>query len=705
MVRDVRSAAFILPVLLLAASTSLSCGDTEVDGFLDRARDAATSLEETVKDAVGAVAGLSPDGPDSRDGTVQRPPRPGGSIMAGPAVNILSEVIDGNGATLTVVKEGDPLDGLSLTVPSGAYPDSLQVNISRAPVINHTFGDYFNPVTPFIVVENGGAYSAEPMTLRIPVDIPDGHFAMAFYYDDSLGALEGIPFTSLEPDSITVATRHFSRLVVSVIGYSALDALIKGDIDSHFRPGIDDWQFVNRGSYISPEGHCAGQSVVAMWYFCEQPDGKDLTLHGRYDRNGDRPATPDLWADDSNAYRLCSVVQADIDWEDFGIKFQREFRGKDDLNQFRAFAYAIKLTGEPQYVGITSNAGGGHAMIVYRVFNNSLYISDPNYPGATDRRIEVVGGAFTPYHSGANGDAIAAGQGKAYERIGYQAKSAMVDWSLLTQRWQELKDGTIGDWEFPAYGIVVRDDDGNETPVVDGYKSESKKIKIGLDCDFTAGFKLYRDGVRVSPDADNKYELLDGSNRFGMHIVGDLNSDPQNRRWQYVDFKYFEIGYESADCSGWVLDSVVSHVDEIQQEGHRWEVTEGSYLYDGRLVLTSEAGESELHYTLTGGWSPLPTCLKSGEARTVMLNAAVVTEIIPPLDSWGTVSNYLVVTVDGSTLGSVDIDATADHNPGMSSRRIELNFGEGAPGDYHEVTVSFSAASYGEYRYRYVWNG
>ncbi|MBK7303284.1 MAG: hypothetical protein IPI90_08535 [Saprospiraceae bacterium] len=37
--------------------------------------------------------------------------------------------------------------------------------------------------------------------------------------------------------------------------------------ESGFRPGIDDWEYPNQGSYIDLEGHCAGQSLTAMWYY------------------------------------------------------------------------------------------------------------------------------------------------------------------------------------------------------------------------------------------------------------------------------------------------------------------------------------------------------------------------------------------------------------------------------------------------------
>ena len=51
--------------------------------------------------------------------------------------------------------------------------------------------------------------------------------------------------------------------------------------------------------------------MSAMWYYVVQPYGNGLTLHERYDNNGDDPATPDLWMDDSLGYRFASTTQKD----------------------------------------------------------------------------------------------------------------------------------------------------------------------------------------------------------------------------------------------------------------------------------------------------------------------------------------------------------------------------------------------------------
>ena len=224
-----------------------------------------------------------------------------GTVTLGTEVSVASQSISNtSGGTITISKPGDPLDGFVLGIPPNSYTNNRTFEVSYAPITGQTFGNDIEPITPMLKVDNGGGSSNETMSVRVPVKVPEGYFAMGFIYDDKTKQLEGMPTVAMDPESITVGTRHFSDFFISMI----LKTDLEGDIDSHFRPGIDDWEFDNPGSYIAPGGYCAGSTLTAMWYYYTQPDGKDLTLNGRYDNNGNKPATPDLcgtihWASDS----------------------------------------------------------------------------------------------------------------------------------------------------------------------------------------------------------------------------------------------------------------------------------------------------------------------------------------------------------------------------------------------------------------------
>ena len=347
-------------------------------------------------------SGASSNQPGSSTSYVLTRPHPPfitGDISVGTVVQAVSQSVDTSGGYVAYSNEGNTLDGFVINVPANSYSDGLTFNVSYAPITSHTFGADINPISPMIYVDNGVDFSSQVMYVRVPVTVPDGYFAMGFIYDVQTGQLEGMPLVSTDSDSITIGTCHFSNFFISMI----LGASLKPDIDSEFRPGVDDWEFTNYGSYITRGGECEGQSLTALWYFCTQPDGNDLCLYGRYDNNGNQPTTPNLWQDDSLGYRLCSVIQTDIGTTENFDSFWDVMNGKtvklvnnkwalvdvpglSDETQWNLFAYSIQVTGEPQLVGLFSDAGDGHAMICYRINQGNLYVADPNYPGNTGAR-------------------------------------------------------------------------------------------------------------------------------------------------------------------------------------------------------------------------------------------------------------------------------------------------------------------------------
>jgi len=457
-----------------------------------------------------------------------------GTIEIGVVEDEATVPVTPEGTTIEIDRPGDPLNGLSLNVPAGSYTETLNFRISYTQIKSHSFGEAFNPLTPLITIDNGGSYSDEVMTVKIPVTVPEGHFAMGFLYNEASGMLEGLPSIAQDHNSITVATRHFSSIVISMVS----DALLKKDLDSGFRPGADDWQFVNHGSYIAPDGHCSGQSTTAMWYFCTRPNGAGQPLYNRYDNNGDKPATPKFQYDDSLGYRFASVIQKESSWDSISRKFTKDYVAHSDETTLKMFAYAMQLTGEPQMVEIwNTQIGGGHAMIVYRITNGKLYIADPNYPGATDRTIEYANSEFKPYNSGANADEIAKGNGKAYDRIVYVAKTALIDWGKIATRWQEFKDKTIGNNLFSAYNIVWYDDDGFDWSLTDGIVTNKSLLVIGPTSNNRDIYAvIYKDEQVLYPNASGEFALNPGNNKFGILIAADINDVRK-----FIDFRYFNI--------------------------------------------------------------------------------------------------------------------------------------------------------------------
>ncbi len=458
-----------------------------------------------------------------------------GTITLGKSTDVTSQVIPAGGGTLTVNAPDSPVDGLEIDVPAGAYPDSVNYSISTAEVKKHTFGKDFNPVTPLIIIDNGGEYANDIINVTIPVQIPEGNFAMAFYYDAASGRLEGIPTLELTADSLTIATRHFSKIVVSSIPESELNS--DAEVNTGFEPGTDDWQFTNFGSFIAPGGHCAGQSITALWYYSQMKSAGESSLYGRYNEG-----TRDFWFDDARAYRFASVIQKDVDWEAWEARYNK-IKPKaqaDNSIVWKQFVYAMKLSGEPQFIYIQNTGiGGAHAMIVYGVSGGALQIADPNYPGRNDREIWFEDGEFETYNSGDNAQAILDGKGKAYDLMLYFGTSSLVDFNTIAARWSEFEEGTIGNDLFPSYTVMTTDSNGNPVELEDGFTTNSSIIEISID----AGTQdcanyVYREEKLLSPTHPGGYDytLEPGNNEFGIYVVGNKNGN-----WKYVDFKRINV--------------------------------------------------------------------------------------------------------------------------------------------------------------------
>lgn len=512
--------------------------------------------------------------------------QPSRNIVAGTRVAVARENVGPEGGRIAVDGAG-PLKGFAIDVPEGAYPQSVSFDIGYQPIREHNLGPDFHPVTPLISVQNGGGYAEDPVTVTIPVPDDPDKFAMAFYYDRRSGRLEGLPLAGADRGSITVVTRHFSDVVVSSIDIRILQGEV--DVDTGFKPGFDDWQFTNHGSFAAPVGHCAGQSISAMWYFYEKRP-TERCLYGRYDNNDRGYGTIDFWPDDSWGYRLASAVQRDCNWDRQAAQFMRKLQAYQDRLTMNAFRYSMLLTRSPQYIALASStAPNRHAIIAYRIASGLLYVADPNYPG-TERFIRYEDGRFLPYNSGDNATAIAEGREISYDRIGYSAASALVDWPQVARRWGQLKGGVAGDDYFDdAFTLKVLEAEGDPpeeewVELADGYETDEGKtalprpdlrgrIAVALFTP-TPGRRLsaYR-GTRlltqqVAPAgsfAIVELELEKGVNDLGF-LVEQEKTHQGETKWRYVDFQRVTVKYEEVDLAGrWKGTLVIEESEKLMR--------------------------------------------------------------------------------------------------------------------------------------------
>ncbi len=498
------------------------------------------------------------------------PVTPGGGRMTfGSTTVIYSGTVSTSASRVVVSRSGDPLNGLAIDVPAGAFRTTQSLSLTSAPVQSHLFGEDFEPITPALFIDPGSVYADRPLVVTIPAKIPANHFAMAFAYNPITDKLEPLPVLAETDTSVTTYLGDFAAgtgpsglldrmgfrkpggqlefllgLVLSVIASEVLD--LSADYPSGFWPGVDDWQFTNYGSIIAPGGHCAGQCTSAMWYFFNRRAAGQPALHDRYDNDGLTPATPNLQEDDVLGYKLSSVVQNDANWENVvtDITYLLSQQPLGDIFTMKAFTYALRVTQQPQLVAIFgTNQNGkavGHAMIVYRQNNNELCVADPNHPGVPTCSIKFVGSNFQSYYSGLT----ASDPGMFFDKIAlFRYQSPFFNWNSIADRWKEFDAKTIGTGIFPAYEVRALNDSGEYVPLTDGFKSEENELTLSIKSSVQLDFEVYDESCAMLPLSGSSVALPNGKQRVGVCCRA------VNGRWAGFNWYSVEMGPNAADTS------------------------------------------------------------------------------------------------------------------------------------------------------------
>ena len=559
--------------------------------------------------------------------------KPSENLDIGEETELAKTTIPSSGGTVVVNAPGSEIDGMQILVPDSSYSSSVTFTVSAAPILDHDLGEYFNPLSPLIQIDNGGDYADEIMEVTIPVEIPEGHIPLGFYYDEITGTLEGIPTKEITENSITLLTRHFmpardlslsdndlkaggikidasSNLVISSIKESVLS--MSAVISTGFQVGVDDWEFVNYGSYIAPGGHCAGQNFGALWYYYEKK------LKGENGLFGNFSSVQSLWQDNATGYRFSSVIQKDLQWDGKVKSFCRKYVDKNqELDKLKLFTIAgvILTTGEPQAIGIYRLTGGtyadgtpkygGHSVICTGVAINEgrLYISDPNKPGI-QQFIEFKNDKFEPYVAQLNGQAAS----NPYPFITLNAKSSLIEWDQIGKRYLEMQDSTIGTKApntFPEYTIWVHDD--NIEALKDNYITKGDTLRCTIECPAAERY-WEKDGKKLLDcfiyDAEGNYAgtwetktksaytiLKPGHNRIGIYVAGERQGvvDKNGKHYNlFIDFKWFNI-YKT---SLWIDPNPI--VDEPDKEIEITARPDGSAPANAKYVWNFGDGTDEV---------------------------------------------------------------------------------------------------------------
>ncbi|PLX32946.1 MAG: hypothetical protein C0600_01320 [Ignavibacteria bacterium] len=420
-----------------------------------------------------------------------------GKIVTGESAQVLQGNLGSEGGTVAVTQSDAALNGLELTVPSGAYSSGIQISVHEAQIESHDFGADFDPVSPLIRVDNGGEFAGIPMTLHIPLPDLQGRFPVAFYYDRPAGTLEAITPVGRGEDYLDVAVRHFSEIVVSATQIELLKQ--GGGFHTLFDPAVNGWSFVNYGTSPEFDGVCGGMSIGAARF--HRDFSTSLAIKTHFDNDEYWFRTPKVWQDDANALRYVTELQHEFVtssniWTLDGKSPLDPIWTRSEEDHFWSICYALLVLNQPQFLflGVKNSDEDGHAIIAYayEISGNTgtLKVYDPNYPGKEGEiTFDLTAKAFRPYTSAVNATALADGDTYAYNEIIFIPLSTLCDAGKLDAIWQKVSDGSIGDNIFPryeAYAVPVDNEDLPRVKLLDATSGKTtflpyNKFRVELD--------------------------------------------------------------------------------------------------------------------------------------------------------------------------------------------------------------------------------
>jgi hypothetical protein len=453
-----------------------------------------------------------------------------GTFTTDASVDLGRQSISPSGGEVTISRPGDALDGLTIDIPKGAYSSARSFHISYAPITSHNFGSDFNLLTPLITISNGGGYADSLMTIKIPVSVPSGHFAMAFLYDRENDRLEGIPLLEAGSDHVTILTANFdhssafsfgkrasvlqSHGISSIVVASIPESSLTGDAGTGYQPGSDDWQFPDNITYVARQGISPGQAMLSIWYYVVRKKKEGApALFGRYDNDGVLK-TPSLWQDDVDGIKICSELSATVFTNTpfaGSLEFFREAaRTFPDWHQGRSMlqqlAYSIRKSGDPQLV-LAAGATERRVLVVYKVSGNTVYVADPAFPGDATRTLtfDPGSGKFQPYRSANN---------SVMTEIYYEGLSSVANWSAPADRFKRLDDRNVVSSLFPSYNLSS----GGHL-LFNGVKLAEGRVEVTVSSsDFQGEADIYNEqGVKIG-GSGTAFQISGDSQRVGVHV-------------------------------------------------------------------------------------------------------------------------------------------------------------------------------------------
>lgn len=533
-----------------------------------------------------------------------------------------------------ISNEESIFNGLEISVISSYTGPTFAFEISSGTIPDKTFNPHFTPLNEMLAISNGDRFSESTFFVKIPISTSEDEIPLVFAINNESNQLIPMPIVSSDNTSITFAAKQFSqayftndlksgpgiqivdvtRFIIGTYPLSVLEEVMQtGSIKVGFKPGVDDWEFENLGTFMEPAGNCAGHCLSSLFYYDYKVWANQVGLNGLYDSDSK------IWQDNSLGLRLVSEVQKDCmviatnsHWDDFVLNSPGS-TVEDYYNQYhqdalQTIALQLLITDLPLYAEISekNSVSNLHAVLITGIdlLGHRIFVADPNFPGDQNRTVIIKDDGYIDYLSGKSSDS----ETVTYERLLCLGYSSISNWKIVADYWRNLLDGSIGDNSFPTCSYSVTFDPGsspatttalgvNDKNWIGSLSVSRKDTIIRIDCQVNKQDGGFMDSYLWIRKGDEwiAYSKLDESfvdldleglqlynSTIGIFVSTEMIEDGKRTGSEWIDFKWMKISemtLEPAKASGKVNEELTWEVtlgDAPQNVRFEWDFGDGT---------------------------------------------------------------------------------------------------------------------------------
>ncbi len=336
------------------------------------------------------------------------------------SVTVATQTVGSGGATLAV--NTGVLAGTRLVIPSGAFQVSATWTLEQRSNASWPRRTGVNPVGAVVhITSSDSGRAAQSMMLTLPAVVPAGTIPFVLIRDPVSNVIEVLQTVSYDAASITVAVQHFDaswipspHLSVTrpglfgflmTTGYDAevvvsamTAAELASDVDTGFRPGVDQWEFPMWETSFTPSPASdagpieLGATITEMAYFASLKSQGGGALGQKYlelpeivfsNRVGLRAAAFQSWV--GKYSHLSATIQT--------IR-NSMLAGQADQTFYNVLKAGLVVSHLPQFM-MADLPGGAVPLTVYRVTGGKIDFANALQHGVS-ASVQFTGGHFAP---------------------------------------------------------------------------------------------------------------------------------------------------------------------------------------------------------------------------------------------------------------------------------------------------------------------